>query len=1099
MPRRTALPFLACAVSLLAPSLIAQPSPSVRVPLAEPAVSPDGATIVFASGGDLWTVPASGGDAHLLVSDPATESRPHWSPDGKRIAFVSNRTGTGDIYVLTLDSGEVRRMTWDDAPEQLDGWSADGNWLYLTTTSRDIANFSDVLRVRATGGTPMPFTGERYTSEFFAAPSPDGKLVAFSARGVGAAQWWRNGHSHLDESEIWTRDAAGKYQQVVGRKGKALWPMWAADGRSLFFMSDRGGAENIWSAAVNGRVAEPRQITRFTKGRVLWPTISRDGRTVAFERDLAIWTLNTASGEAKEVPIRRIGAPAAPSVESLRLTGQLRELAVAPDGRKLAFVVRGEVFAASSQQGGNAQRLTLTAANESDLVWSPDSNRVAYVSQRTGVPQLFLYDFVTEKEERLTNGTVADHAPVFSPDGTMLAFIRDSKELRILDLPAKTERVLARASFALAPDVPEAPVFSPDNKWVAFLSTGGRFFVNASVVPAAGGEPQQVSFLANVYSGALAWSPDGGFLTFVTAQRTEQGQIARVDLKLKTPRFREDQFRDLFRREPAPPSIAPAPGTPAPPSSTPAQPPSQQPAAAQASPAPAAAPVAATPAKPVVSVEIVTADIRRRLTYIPAGLDADDQAISPDGKWLLFTATAAGQRNLYVYSLDELADEPAVARQLTSTADPKSSAQFSPDSREIYFLEGGSIRVVPVQRGDARRVNVAAEMDLDFGQERLAVFQQAWALLNDNFFDPKFNGVDWAAARTRFQPYIAGSRTADEMRRVTLQMIGELNASHLGLNAPPADARVTTGRLGLRFDAGAYEATGRFRITEVLALGPAGVTRQVRPGQYLVRVDGAALSAATNLDQLLDRRIDRRVVLSVADGPDGTNAKDVPVLPTRLTTEKGLLYRAWVEDNREYVRKASNGRLGYVHMLDMSAQSLNQLMLDLDADNVARDGVVVDVRNNNGGFVNVYAIDVLTRRSYFRLGPRGAASAPSRTVLGQRSLELPTVLVTNQHSLSDAEDFTEGYKSLKLGSVVGEPTAGWIIFTSNTPLIDGSIVRLPSWRVTAGDGSQMEMNPRQVDIAVTRALGEGAAGKDTQLEAAVKTLLDQIGRRTTSN
>jgi C-terminal processing protease CtpA/Prc len=199
------------------------------------------------------------------------------------------------------------------------------------------------------------------------------------------------------------------------------------------------------------------------------------------------------------------------------------------------------------------------------------------------------------------------------------------------------------------------------------------------------------------------------------------------------------------------------------------------------------------------------------------------------------------------------------------------------------------------------------------------------------------------------------------------------------------------------------------------------------------------------------------------------------------------------------VRKASNGRLGYVHMLDMSAQSLSQLMLDLDAENVARDGVVIDVRNNNGGFVNVYAIDVLARRSYFRLAPRGTASAPSRTVLGQRSLELPTALVTNQHSLSDAEDFTEGYRALKLGSVIGEPTAGWIIFTSNEPLIDGTVVRLPSWRVTAADGSQMEMNPRQVDVAVTRAIGEGAAGKDTQLDAAVKTLLDQIGRRTTSN
>ena len=463
-------------------------------------------------------------------------------------------------------------------------------------------------------------------------------------------------------------------------------------------------------------------------------------------------------------------------------------------------------------------------------------------------------------------------------------------------------------------------------------------------------------------------------------------------------------------------------------------------------------------------------------------------------------ATAAGQQNLYVYSLDELADGPAVARQLTSTSDPKTSAKFSPDSREIYFLEGGAIRVVPVERGDQRRVNVAAEMDMDYGQERLAVFQQAWTLLNDNFFDPKFNGVDWNATRARFEPYIAGSRTADEMRRVGVQMIGELNSSHLGLNPPASDVRVTTGRLGLRFDAAEYEASGRFRITEVLPLGPAGVTRQVRPGQYLVRVDGTALNAATNLDQLLERRIDRRVVLAVADGPTGADAKDVPVLPTRLTTEKGLLYRGWVEDNREYVRKASNGRLGYVHMLDMSAQSLDQLMLDLDAENVARDGVVVDVRNNNGGFVNVYAIDVLARRSYFRLGPRGSASsAPSRTVLGQRSLELPTVLVTNQHSLSDAEDFAEGYRSLKLGSVVGEPTAGWIVYTSNVPLIDGSVVRLPSWRVTAGDGSQMEMNPRQVDVPVTRALGEGAAGKDTQLDTAVKTLLEQVARRTTSN
>jgi len=192
------------------------------------------------------------------------------------------------------------------------------------------------------------------------------------------------------------------------------------------------------------------------------------------------------------------------------------------------------------------------------------------------------------------------------------------------------------------------------------------------------------------------------------------------------------------------------------------------------------------------------------------------------------------------------------------------------------------------------------------------------------------------------------------------------------------------------------------------------------------------------------------------------------------------------------VARLSNNRLGYAHMPDMSAQSLEQFFIDLDVENLRKDGVVIDVRNNNGGFVNVYAIDMLARRSYFNMTPRDSSPVPSRSVLGQRALERPTILVTNQHSLSDAEDFTEGYRSLKLGSVVGEPTAGWIIFTWNTPMMDGSVLRLPRIRITATDGSDMEMHPRPVDVTVTRALGEGAMGRDSQIEMAVKQLLAQI-------
>jgi len=1062
------------------PEVAASAETSGLPSFAEPAMSPDGREIAFVSGGDVWTVPAAGGDARLLVSHAATESRPQWAPDGRRLAFTSTRTGAGDVYVLTLDTGDLARLTWDDAPELVDGWSADSEWVYFTTNSRDIAGMNDVLRVRASGGTPMPFSNERYTSEFFSAVAPDGQRVALSARGNAAAQWWRRGHSHLDESEIWIVEPAGTYTRVVDRGAKALWPMWSADGQRLFFMSDRDGAENIWSTPLKGTA---QRVTSFKDGRVLWPTISRDGKTIAFERNFGIWTLNTATGQASEVKIRRVGAPASTTIEHLRLTSQLTELALSPDGKKVLFVVRGEIFAASAKDGGDAARVTTTGGNESQIVWAPDSMRAAYVSDRDGLSQLFLYDFAKQTETRLTNGTVADYAPTFSPDGKTLAFIRDRRELRAIDLDSKRDRLLASGTFGGTLDAGRAIEFSPDNQWVAYLSAAGRMLTNAWIVPAKGGDARQVSFIGNVNADAIDWSPDGTFLTFATGQRTERGQIARVDLILRTPKFREDQFRDLFQEPSRPPA---PPATPPPAPADVAQEKKEESAKKDEK---------AAPKKPV---EIVFPDIRRRLSLVPTGLDVADQAISPDGKWLVVTGEAAGQQNLYLYSIDELSREPAVARQITSTSGPKRNAQFTPDNKEIFYLDEGTIRVTPVERGETRRVNVTAELDVDFNTEKMEVFHQAWTLMRDYFFDPRFHGVDWTASRARFEPRIAGARTGDEMRRVIAQMIGELNASHLGINPPPGQNTPATGRLGLRFDAREYERSGRLKITEVLPLGPAALVRTVEPGQYLLAVDGTPIDARTNLDRLLTYKIDRRVMLTIGSGADGKDRKDVAVRPVNLNTEKGLLYRNWVEQQRAYVLKASNGRLGYVHMPDMSADSLDQLHLDLDAENIARDGVVVDVRNNNGGFVNVYAIDVLARRSYFNMTLRGATKAPARTILGQRSLELPTVLVTNQHSLSDAEDFTEGYRSLKLGKVVGEPTAGWIIYTSNTRLIDGSIFRLPQVRITAMDGSDMELAPRPVDVPVTRPLGESAQGRDSQLDAAVRVLLEQLGDRRTS-
>jgi Tol biopolymer transport system component/C-terminal processing protease CtpA/Prc len=1070
LPRFTAEP------SLQAPSPPADPKPYFT----EPAIAPDRSEIAFASGGDIWSVPVAGGDARLLVSHAANESQPSYSPDGRTLAFVSDRTGGGDIYLLTLATGDLRRLTFDDGNDLLDGWSRDGRWIYYSSSSRDIAG-NDIYRVRASGGMPMLVSADRFTNEFASAPSPDGQSIAFSARGNGPGQWWRKGHSHLDESEIWIMKGLSTtgYEKLVDRGAKNYWPMWSADGRNLYFMSDRSGAENIWVKPLSG---QPKQVTQFRAGRVLWPDISGDGKTIVFERNFGIWTLDVDSGQAAEVKIRRRGASIGPVTEHLTLTNGYSDLALSPDGRKVVFVARGEIFAASARDGGDAARVTRSLARETQIDWAPDSRRIVYLSERENVTHLFLYDFTSTTETQLTRSEKNDEAPKFSPDGQMLAFVRDDKALVVLDLASKQERVVAQGFISASP---RNLAWSSDSKWIAYLGLSTRSFRNAYLVPAAGGESRAVSAIPNANTNTLSWSPDGTFLVFNTSQRTEDTEVVRVDLTLKAPKFPEDQFRDLFRDEPGRPG-GPGGG------------PSANPGGGAGGGAGAAGGRKPEP-KPI---EIVFEDIRRRVSTVALPPNYAAQGISPDGKWLL----AQGEGNLYVYPLDTPAGGgggrgagpgggAGQSRQLTTTTAPKANAQFSPDSREVFYLESGRLNLVGVETRQSRAINITAELDVDFSREKMEVFRQAWTYMRDGFYDDKYHGADWSEVKATFTPVVAGVRTPDELRRVLNLMMGELNASHLGASGgtSPASQASNNGRLGVTFDRGEYESAGRLKITSVLPLGPAAISKQVQAGDYVVSVDGVSVGPGMNLDEHLMHKVGRRVELRVAAAADGANARTVVMQPISQGAERTLLYRDWIERNRAYVEKVSGGKLGYVHIRDMSEGALRQLALDLDADNRAKAGVVIDVRHNNGGFVNVYAIDILARRGYLTMTPRGLPASPARTNLGQRSLELPTVLVTNQHSLSDAEDFTEGYRQLKLGKVVGEPTSGWIIFTGSATLIDGTAIRMPGTRITSNDGKTMELNPRPVDVPVTRPIGETYTGRDSQLETAVKELLRQIG------
>ncbi len=1097
------------AATLLAAAQLAKPS------LQTPALSPDGKEIAFASGGDIWTAPAAGGEARLLIANAADDARPLYSPDGAKLAFVSTRTGLGDIYVLTLATGDLARLTFSDSLSNLDGWSRDGQWIYFTSNTTDVPGQTDILRVRATGGTPLEVSRERYLSEFESAPSPDGTQIALLAKGISSAQWWRNGHAHIDETELWMMPLHASsptqpgYRRLLPADAKHAWPMWSPDGKTLFYMSDKSGAENIWSAdAASG--AE-RQVTHFTSGRCLWPTISYDGKSIVFERQFAVWKLDTRSGSASQLPIVLHGAPSADGMTHLALT-HWQDLAVAPDGTKLAVVDHGDVFAAGAKEGGEAQRLTRTDAAESAPRWSPDSTKLVYRSERDHGSSLYLYDFTTHAERALTQGADLDVDPTWSPDGKSLSFVRNRKELHVLTLDPVKDRVLARGEIDNG-----ISAWSPDSQWIVFVPTGANGFSNLFAVPAAGGtEPRPLTFLANGETASrLAWSPDGKYILFDTTQRSETPQLARVDLVPHVPAFREDQFTELFRQQ-STPGAPDSPRGPAstPPASTPAPTPAPDPLPAtppsESSPEPAKSPTAETsqprpPRTPRISqkiepTRIVFEGIRGRLTLLPLHLELRLPVISPDGKTLAFIATVADQTNLYTYSLDELSREPASPRQLTSTSAFKSSLAWSPDSHTLFYLESqnpmtpspvetsSGIRAISVETRVARTIPVTASMEVDFNREKEVVFEQAWTTLDHRFFRADFNHHDWTALRNQWEPYIAGARTGPELRRDINLLIGELNSSHSGIAkaAPPA---VRTGRLGLRFEREPFEAKGELIVREVVPLGPASLEGTVHPGDRLLAVDGNPIQPAANLDALLEDKVGKRVVLRIQTG---AKTRDAIVRPVTLQVEAGLLYNGWVEERRAYVERISGGELGYVHLAAMGDRDLAQLYIDLDAQNESRQGVVVDVRNNNGGYVNGRVIDVFTRRNYLEMTPRDGATVPSRQALGQRALGRPTVLVTNESTLSDGEDFTEGYRALSLGKVVGTPTAGWIIFTGSQRLIDGSAVRVPGDRIRDLKGEDMEMHPRPVDVDVARPLGETESGEDAQLKEAVATLLGQL-------
>lgn len=1061
----------------------------------QPALSPDGSEIAFCYEGDVWIAPATGGQARRITAHASYDSHPIFSPDGTQLAFASLRTGGGNIYVISLKSSEPpKRLTYHSQSIPPSCWSPDGKWIYFASMYDGLC--SAIYKIHIDGGTPVRITGDPMEIHYNLAISPDGKTLAFNNNGH---PWWRHGPNPAGHSDIWFLGVeANDHRRLTQYLGKNLNPMWNTESRGLYYLCDCDGKENIWYMPLEGDEGT-EQITHFTDGRVLRPSISADGKWVAFERDFQIWRLNLESQESEPVEIIVHTDEKSNPISYRTYTGAINEFTLSPDGKKVAFSVHGEVFADLAdkgdkvKKGGNSFKVTDTPARESQLQWHAESDRVIYVSDRTGHNEIFQYDFKKREETQLTDSSEQKYAPKFSPDGKWLAYIQGSTEIWVMNTETQEKRPFITDGVFIDVPVPTDFEWSPDSKWLTFIAQDQNFFSNLYVQHTEEKTPKQLTFLSNINAYGICWSPNGKFIVFNTGQYRTENQIARVDLKLVQPIFKEEDFDKLFEEEEDEDKEQDKASSE---TKSEDEDNEEEPDDEDAKESDDKKGKDKKKKKEIEPIEIEFETIKHRLRFLTDyKLNAEAMCIRPDSKTLIFRASMTGRSNLWSMSLEE--DKGGeLPRQLTSSAGSKGSVYFLPDGNKFYYVDGRRIHSLGMsdegaKEGDSKTLETRAEVEINFHIEKMQAFDEAWTMIRDHFYDSEFHGCDWEGARDQFRPIVQGVHTKAAFREILNLMVGELNASHLG--AAGGGNNAPDSYLAADFDREVLENNGHFKITYLLPESPLTLPEEpAQIGEYLVEIDGVQLNEQVNFPELLQRKSGKRVRVKLNDKPELEGARELIVQPIDEDKHEDLRYKNWVRRSGEYVNEKSNGRLGYVHIRAMLYDAYIKFIADLDVEAHNKEGVIIDVRFNRGGHIAPFILDVLHRKAYTQSSYRGHIATPDTHLAGNRILEKPVILITNEHSASNAEMFSEGFRRLGLGKVVGMPTAGAVIWTWNWRLLDGTIFRLPRLKVTTLEGENTEGVARPVDVEVDRPLGEADQGVDSQLDVAVESLLAQI-------
>jgi tricorn protease len=983
--------------------------------------------------------------------------------------------------------------------------------------------------------TPLP-TDWGYWGSY----APDGRELAFNRHPMA---WSRQHYRGSYAADLWVVDLkTRKYRRLVdndtpdNEKANNFWPMFANG--FIYFVSDRStprlkagspevlkSTNNIWKVAVNGG-EPPIQVTRHKSGRLFFPSLSADGKTIVYEENFGIWRLNVDSGKAREVPIEIQTDDADNNLETVVYNSEADGYTLSPSGKRAVIEIHGELFSIGTDKG-DTRRLTATShIRETQPRWSPDGKYIAFLANHDGREDIYVCDEMGKNLKALTKGDTELSTFIFAPDGKNILYTTSDGKLLRCDVETGESKQLVASQAGQIGD----PQWSPDGQWISYVKKGSNFLNHIYVMPAKGGAEKRVTDEDSYTERLARWTSDGKHLVYLSG-----GELDAVSSVARGGRGGGGQLFAL--------SLTPEASDP-----TDQNIDSEAEAQALEKKKPKFGLKGGDGAaeKPQVEVKIDFKGLARRakrLTQMPDAIGA--VVVTPDGKNVVFVTASVegGTPAQSIWSVPVAGGTPSRVAQGTpptegDTGGPPgrrfggfrsgfAALQFTRDGRTLFYKQGKSIYAMPFSAGlgggapaaggagrggrfaglaqatapaaaaagpKGRKLTFSCRVEIDRAAERKQVFQEAWFIMKNRFYAADMHGVDWARVRKTYEPLLAHCGSQEDMHEVVSMMLGELNASHTGISAGFGGGGRGDGAAATRYPGFDLEPTenGYYRVAYIYKRGPADKDyNKLKVGDYILSIEDQDLKSGDNYWRIFASTAGSRWAFTVNSRPQREGAWTVKITPIAAQQQTDLQYRKWVDERRAKVNKLSNGKIGYLHIRQMSEPNLRQFEKDL-ATQTDKKALIIDQRFNPGGNIDQELLAILQQKQYQINKTRNVALEITRP---QRGYFGPMVVLQNERSTSDAEVFPDGFRTLKLGKIVGVTTYGAVIGTGAYQLLDGSTLRTPSMGLWSVGGANLENFGVPPDEYVDITPEDYFAGRDPQVERAVEVLQKQLGQR----